>query len=672
MLGLLVSKRKYHLASDDYYRVLLSDLQPYHMPLIFSNKGFYEAVKSNNRFNEVNKSLVSEDLRKFEVRHATVPFFYYISKNSNSLRELSLIHPYQQLNFVDFYKNYYSLILYYCSKSKFSLRYPSKKNSTVYTLRRGKVYEKLIKQFKSDHPDLASEDKEFKYASTFFAYKKYDFNYKFYESNEFIKLERRYSNLKMIDVSRCFDSLYTHSISWAIRGKDYIKVNKGGSNQSFDEYFDKLMQNANHQETNGILIGSEVARIFAEIILQDIDQKVLDSLNSKGIFNNSDYTIRRYVDDFCIFAKSKEIADKVTDVVADELNSYKLYINTNKTKYFSRPFITNRSRNITELRRLVKNKMGDTLEKVNIYNKDNSLKDYYYFPNKTLMYNPTRSSTYFIKDLKSYWHVEGEYETGFSNYLLRALNEQLLMFVNKFNIIHTEPEEISLDTIINYLIFIFDLALYAFSLEPKVNLSFTFSRLVLVMTRLSKVELKDYHEKLAHRIHTGLTDLLENELSRDCTCMVERLNILLLLNDIGEYYLPNEQDLKKYLFNESYENLNYFSLITGLFIVKRKSKYKNILNFIIENIKFRLESLPNPKKSSEAMHLYMDSMSCPYIDKHDKESITNIVIHSVSQNRRTQTIKDHVEFFSKYYWFVDWQEVDILNKLFRKQLRRAY
>ena len=280
MLGFLVSKRKYHLASDDYYRVLLSDLQPYHMPLIFSNKGFYEAVKSNNRFNEVNKSLDSEDLRKFEVRHATVPFFYYISKNSNSLRELSLIHPYQQLNFVDFYKNYYSLILYYCSKSKFSLRYPSKKNSTVYTLRRGKVYEKLIKQFKSDHPDLASEDKEFKYASTFFAYKKYDFNYKFYESNEFIKLERRYSNLKMIDVSRCFDSLYTHSISWAIRSKDYIKVNKGGSNQSFDEDFDKLMQNANHQETNGILIGSEVARIFAEIILQDIDQKVLDSLNS--------------------------------------------------------------------------------------------------------------------------------------------------------------------------------------------------------------------------------------------------------------------------------------------------------------------------------------------------------------------------------------------------------
>ena len=139
----------------------------------------------------------------------------------------------------------------------------------------------------------------------------------------------------MIDVSRCFDSLYTHSISWAVRSKDYIKVNKGGLNQSFDENFDKLMQNANHQETNGILIGSEVARIFAEIILQDIDQKVLNSLDSKGIFNNLDYTIRRYVDDFCIFAKSKEIADKVTDVIADELNSYKLYINTNKTKYFS-------------------------------------------------------------------------------------------------------------------------------------------------------------------------------------------------------------------------------------------------------------------------------------------------------------------------------------------------
>lgn len=52
-----MSKTKFHLSSDDFYRVLLSDVQPYHMPMIFSNEGFYYAVKSNNKFKALSESL---------------------------------------------------------------------------------------------------------------------------------------------------------------------------------------------------------------------------------------------------------------------------------------------------------------------------------------------------------------------------------------------------------------------------------------------------------------------------------------------------------------------------------------------------------------------------------------------------------------------------------------
>lgn len=669
-----MDKTRFHLASDDFYRILLSDIQPYHMPLIFSNKGFYKAVKSNNRFKSLSKIISDEnDLRRFEVKNSTVPFFYSINKNSHSLRELSLIHPFQQLKFVDFYKNYSSLILYNCKKSRFSLRYPAKRNSTVYTSRNKKIYKKFINEYKSENPDLVSKDKEFKYASTFFSYRKYDFNYKFYESVEFVRLERRYPHLKMIDVARCFDSIYTHSITWAVRGKEYIKDNIPAPkfNTSFDEEFDKLMQGSNYQETNGILVGSEVARIFAEIIFQEIDENILKELANRGIHNNKDYTIRRYVDDFCIFAVNQSHLEKIVDVIADELKSYKLYINSNKTKDYSRPFITNRSRNITELRRLIKQQMSDILEKVFLTDELDDSKNYYYFPNKKLLNNPIKLSTYFIKDLKSYWHVEGEFETGFSNYLLMTLNEQVLMFIKRFD--SNEIQEDSFDTIINYLIFIFDLSLYAFSLEPKVTQSFSFSRLILILTRFSRAELNGYHEKLAHKVHTGLIDLLQNELSTDSACMVEKLNILLTLNDIGEYYLPNEDTLKEYVFGKDNSNINYFSLMTGLFIVERKNSYRCLNSFIIENIKEKLRVLPEVKKSSEAMHLYMDSMSCPYIDEEDKKAITKVVVMEfVSENRQSTIIKEYVEFFSQYYWFVDWGEIDILSKLFRKQLRRAY
>ena len=669
-----MSQTKFYLSSDDFYRVLLSDIQPYHMPMIFNNEGFYHAIKSNNRFKALSKEISDkDDLRNFEVATTTVPYVYYINKNSHSLRELSLIHPYQQLKFVDFYTKYHSLILYYCKKSSFSLRYPAKRNSTVYNSRHKKIYQKIINEYKSEHPDLVSDDKEFKYASTFFSYQKYDFNYKFYESTEFVRLERKYPYLRMIDVARCFDSIYTHSISWAVKDKEYIKANIPAprDNSSFDEEFDKIMQASNYQETNGILVGSEVARIFAEVILQEIDENIIKELATKNIYNNRDYTIRRYVDDFCIFATTQDQLEAISDTVANELMAYKLYINTNKTKDYIRPFITNRSRNITELRRLIKQQMSDILEKVIPTDDTEELKNYYYFPNKKLLKNPTRLSTYFIKDLKSYWHVEDGFETGFSSYLLKTLNEQVLMFMKRLDV--KQVDEDDFDFIINYFIFVFDLSLYAFSLEPKVTQSFSFSRLILIMSRFSKVELGDYHEKFAHKIHTGLTDLLQNELSTTSACMVERLNILLTLNDIGDYYLTSEESLRSYIFDENSSNIDYFSLITGLFIVKRKSNYSSLHSFIVENIKEKLKDLPEAKKSSEAMHLYMDSMSCPYISYDDKKAITKVVVEKfVSQHRQHAIINEYVEFFSQHYWFVYWGEIDILSKLFRKQLRRAY
>ncbi len=668
-----MGKTKFQLSSDDFYRMLLSDIQPYHMPMIFNNEGFYDAVKSNDRFKVLSEKIDDKnDLRKFEV-NATVPYVYYINKKSHSLRELSLIHPYQQLKFVDFYSNYHTLILYYCKKSSFSLRYPAKRNSIVYNSRHKEIYEKIINEYKSEHPDLVSDDKSFKYASTFFSYQKYDLNYKFYESAEFIRLERKYPYLRMIDVARCFDSIYTHSISWAVKGKEYIKDNISNlkDSYSFDEDFDKLMQASNYQETNGILLGSEVARIFAEIIFQKIDENIIRNLKDKDIHNNTDYTIRRYVDDFCIFSSNQDQLEIISDTIANELKLYKLYINSNKTKNYIRPFITNRSKNITELRRLIKQQMSDILEKILPIDEPDNSKNYYYFPNKKLLKNPTRQSTYFIKDLKSYWHVEDEFETGFSSYLLKTLNEQVLMFIKRLDI--EQIDEKNFDFIINYFIFVFDISLYAFSIEPNVTQSFSFSRLILTMTRFSKVELSDYHEKLAHKVHTGLTELLKNELSIASACVVERLNILLTLNDIGEYYLPDQEELKNHIFGENDSNIDYFSLITGLFVVENKGSYSNLKKFIVENIKERLRILPEAKKSSEAMHLYMDSMSCPYITEGDKNEITKVIIGSfVSQHRQHTIIKEYVEFFGKNYWFVNWGEMDVLSKLFRKRLRRAY
>ncbi|MCG6406808.1 RNA-directed DNA polymerase, partial [Vibrio fluvialis] len=116
-------------------------------------------------------------------------------------------------------------------------------------------------------------------------------------------LERKFNHFWSIDISKFFDSIYTHSISWALKSKEFAKESR--EKNDFSSFFDKLMQRSNYNETNGIVIGNEVSRIFAEIIMQAIDLDLEYELeNNFELKHGKDYSIRRYVDDFFIFGNN--------------------------------------------------------------------------------------------------------------------------------------------------------------------------------------------------------------------------------------------------------------------------------------------------------------------------------------------------------------------------------
>ncbi len=107
------------------------------------------------------------------------------------------------------------------------------------------------------------------YTSSYFSYDGYTLLYKFYDSLKFQSLEKKFACYLRFDIAKCFSSIYTHSISWAVKGKTYSKENAGRASP-FDDQFDKYIRNMNEgEETNGIIVWSpEFSRDFAEIILQ--------------------------------------------------------------------------------------------------------------------------------------------------------------------------------------------------------------------------------------------------------------------------------------------------------------------------------------------------------------------------------------------------------------------
>jgi hypothetical protein len=260
-----MAKYKKEKIKYNHNRPLLSDVLPYELPIIFSNRYFYRFVS------KLNIKIVLKDNGKFEITYKdnlsnaqkeiikllfntknpqslnliTIPYNFKILHKEDDFRELTIIHPINQLLLVWLYNEFKELIKYYCSISQFSIRKPHK--VAKYKIRKDSLFDKL--KAKDENNEIIEESgKEYENLKTFFTYKKYSNIHKFFESYQYQRAEKKFNAMFKFDVSKCFDSIYTHSISWAVLNKNIVKesIAKSNTNDTFSDIFDKFMQNLNY------------------------------------------------------------------------------------------------------------------------------------------------------------------------------------------------------------------------------------------------------------------------------------------------------------------------------------------------------------------------------------------------------------------------------------------
>jgi hypothetical protein len=175
------------------------------------------------------------------------------------------------------------------------------------------------------------------------------------------------------DVSNCFPSVYTHTISWVTNGRHVSKAPKTRSktSETFGGKFDGLLQAVNYGETSGIVIGPEFSRIFAEVILQEIDVRVERDLEGLGFVRGSHYEIMRYVDDYFVFLSRYSDTNLVEEVLAKHLTHFKLHLNERKKEILSTPLRSNMSvakhRIRKDLKKLTKCKVDAKTASASLY-----------------------------------------------------------------------------------------------------------------------------------------------------------------------------------------------------------------------------------------------------------------------------------------------------------------
>lgn len=134
-----------------------------------------------------------------------------------------------------------------------------------------------------------------------------------------------FSHVLHTDVTDCYGSLYTHSIAWALHGKEAAKSGKGKGTLVGDK-IDFHIRAGRYGQTNGISQGSVLMDFIAELVLGYVDELI-----TKRMGGATDFRILRYRDDYRVFTNSDVRAEEILKVISDELRSVGMRLGASKT-----------------------------------------------------------------------------------------------------------------------------------------------------------------------------------------------------------------------------------------------------------------------------------------------------------------------------------------------------
>lgn len=695
----MVSKRRKLEFKLSYQRPVLTDVLPFEVPPSFSNGGFFgflvrydirveqkgdelwvtwcsdstavdsviaiifgTSIKNPNNWHVETELLdgVTRQRRKWRIVSPwTKPFNFNISHKQNDSRQLTVIHPKNQLLLADFYSKNTNQILYHCNRSQFSIRRPHS------VARITKFSDRLYGTRKSSIRDSIEEiDKEYENLGSFFVYKNYSNIFKFYEHYKYHNAEKKFDRLLKLDISKCFDSVYTHSLPWVVLGAEACKENLDKSTKTFGGRFDKLMQGMNQGETNGIVIGPEFSRIFSEIILQGVDKKLHTKLYVQdNLRHKIDYEIFRYVDDYFVFHNDHTVAEKIERYVSVLLREVKLNLNNNKSVSYEKPIITSLTIAKNRVRDLLTNNIM-MVEEARFHPLDES--------KIVTHYRPSIHANKLIVGFKTVLAETGVMYRDILNYTFSALERKVDMIFARYvkNLAqHNKPSRL-----IEAMIGILEFCFFTYASNPRVNFSVRLTRILsTIVDRLNQMGIaKEIKGQVLKYAFDNIVRHLRSSSQKEFR-EVETLYLILALKKLGRDFSIPQDTLAFYLgifSNESgdfYRDrpLDYFSITVSLLYVGRRKRYDKLRKFIETDVLRIFEKRSaHVYKDTELIMLFLDLQCCPYISTSTQHKLSDYYSLSVFDLPFLKSAASH--------WFTDWNDFDLSMALDKKRTREVY
>ena len=655
--------QKGNLRRGDALRAIVTDTLPEEVPLIFSNDGLYRN-RTRSAFGDGNASAFINALFLPE-RGYTIPYRFSVLRDESTTRGLNLLHPIAQEKVAAFYRVYDDLICHQARKSAASLRAPDKVGSTFFI--RSAAGE--LGSRRRTAVDTVSIETSVSTPASYFSYKKFNRVHQFFDSHDYVNLEKKYRIFRTLDVSKCFNSIYTHTLAWAVWDVDTAKENTQA--QSFANDFDALMQFMNYRETNGICIGPEVSRIFAEMIFSEVDRSIIDTLSQKGLRWRSDFEFRRYVDDFYVFCQDVNTADQVMGVVQSELQKFNLHLNFQKVSTLVRPFSTKISQIV-----------ADTSVRLNaIFSKfiayqvvsAGTTKSRLAYPKKILRSDSLARSA--IHELKAVCSTHDVEYGVVSDYIVSALAIRVTELAEGYarGILLADVSE---DDYVAAHILLLELIYFFYTVNPTVRSSLNVARAVVTSAELFQTNFEPRLSFLAESVVRWTLDLVRSMVSgakhdKLAAVPVEILNVLIPMREIAS----NEPLIDELVGTmcERVESFEYFQIISFLYLVGGKRQHRQLINKLFTQAKALVAASHGPRIDAQAAHLCLDLLACPHLPLDRRASWFNALrkrsgLPSLSRADSQAAVASMCD----RPWFVSWEGVSLTSVLRKKELSTVY
>ncbi|WP_187292567.1 antiviral reverse transcriptase Drt3b [Octadecabacter antarcticus] len=629
----------------------MTETLPYEVPVTFSNEFLFVSELRKSKLSDKALNFLNGEYRRpLKAEAYTIPFNYQIRKGARGFNTLSIVHPLHQIRMASFLVEYSHTIISECSESLYSLRAPYKVLPEVSK----DEMKKVGKAKKLDLAHVAPQDGrlDINFAPSFFSVRKHNLLDKFYGSNELLRLESRFQLLRKMDVTKCFFNIYTHSVTWAVKGKPYSK--EQANKYTFEGRFDTLMQRSNYNETNGIVVGPEISRVFAEVIFQRIDRNIISRMDER-LHEGRDYTIRRYVDDFFLFARNEAVLDELNQAVETCLEEYKLFPNEGKLENLRRPFVTNITQAKQGIRDIATRLVSEAKKPLTENEKEQT-------ETRRNMRNLLEELRLVVRDTDaSFSEVTGPiyFQIG------QAVKEVLKAEGD----LTTDKKLDAINRVRSILRILFYSLASDFRVAPIYKAFQVLERLKKFKVEIGESESEALNDYIIYEITELVSTYKPEKVGEDIS--LEMCNLLLLGASVSpDLFLSQAPVIELCTVLLRKKSMGYFSFIAMIFLLAHASPsddYKKALETVSKLARKRVrKGKTELRTSSEVYLMFSDIIGCPHIKVSERKALIKEVcgVGDLSD--------DDINTLAKHVAFVDWDAGRTSHFLRRKQLQPVY